>query len=309
MYCFGADIGGTTVKLGLFDAEGKLLEKWEIPSRTENEGAAILPDIAEAILSCMERRGITREDTIGIGMGVPAAVSRDGVVPYTTNLGWGYKEATRELTELTGLPSKAANDANVAALGEMWLGGGRGHRDVLMVTLGTGVGGGIVIDGHILTGAHGAAGEVGHIHANDEIQEHCGCGNRGCLEQFASATGLARLGREALQSSDKPSILRGQEISAKTIFDALKAGDALAEEIVECFADYLGKGIAAMTAVIDPEVVVIGGGVSKAGPILIEYVQRRYRIYAYEAARDTKLVLAELGNDAGICGCARLILD
>lgn len=308
-YCFAADIGGTTVKLGLFDTEGNVLDKWEIKTHTENEGAAILPDTAKAILEKIEERKLNREEIAGIGVGVPGPVSIDGIVPHTANLGWGYKEVTRELSERTGLFSKAGNDANVAALGEMWMGGAKGHKDVLLLTLGTGVGGGIIVDGKSLTGAHGAGGEIGHIHVEDHIEEHCGCGNQGCLEQFASATGIARLARAALAESDEPSLLREGEATAKAVFDALKEGDALAKRIVERFAKYLGTGIAVMTSVLDPEVIVIGGGVSKAGEILLDYIRRYYKPCAYKSAKDTEFVLAKLGNDAGIYGCAKLVLD
>lgn len=308
-YCFGADIGGTTVKLGLFDTEGNVLDKWEIKTHTENEGRAILPDTAAAILAKIEERQLNPEEIAGIGVGVPGPVSIDGVVPHTANLGWGYKEVTRELSERTGLLCKAGNDANVAALGEMWMGGAKGHKDVLLLTLGTGVGGGIIIDGKILTGAHGAGGEVGHIHVEDNMEEHCGCGNQGCLEQFASATGIARLGREELAKSSEPSLLRESEVTAKAVFDALKKGDALAERVVERFGKYLGTAISIMAGVLDPEVIVIGGGVSKAGEILLDYVRKYYKTYVYKSSKDTEFALAQLGNDAGIYGCAKLVLD
>ncbi len=308
-YCFGADIGGTTVKLGLFDTEGNILDKWEIKTHTENEGAAILPDTAAAILAKMEERKLNPGEVAGIGVGVPGPVSIDGIVPHTANLGWGYKEVTKELTERTGLPCKAGNDANVAALGEMWMGGAKGHKDVLLLTLGTGVGGGIIVDGKILTGAHGAGGEIGHIHVEDQIEEHCGCGNQGCLEQFASATGIARLARVALAESDEPSLLRGEEVTAKAVFDALKEGDELAKRVVERFGKYLGTAISVMAGILDPEVIVIGGGVSKAGWILLDYIRKYYKPYAYKSSKETEFALAQLGNDAGIYGCAKLILD
>ena len=307
-YCFGADIGGTTIKLGLFDSDGIVLEKWEIPTRTENEGIAILPDLAKSVRDKIQERGLNIEEIAGVGVDVPGPISEDGIVPHTANLGWGYKEVSRELSEMTGLPCKAGNDANVAALGEMWLGGGKGHKDVLLLTLGTGVGGGIVVDGKILTGAHGAGGEIGRIHVDDEIQECCGCGNIGCLEQFASATGIARLGRQILEESDQPSVMRGQEMSAKLVFDSVKEGDALAVQVAERFGRYLGKAVSVMTAVLDPEIIVIGGGVSKAGPVLLDYVQKYYKPCAFKSAKETPFALAQLGNDAGIYGCAKLIL-
>ena len=308
-YCFGADIGGTTVKLGLFDTEGNVLDKWEIKTHTENEGSAILPDTAATILAKMEERKLNPEEVVGIGVGVPGPVSIDGIVPHTANLGWGYKEVTKELSERTGLPCKAGNDANVAALGEMWMGGAKGHKDVLLLTLGTGVGGGIIVDGKILTGAHGAGGEIGHIHVEDQMEEHCGCGNQGCLEQFASATGIARLARAALAESEEPSILREGDVTAKAVFDALKEGDELAKRIVERFGKYLGTAISVMAGILDPEVIVIGGGVSKAGWILLDYIRKYYKPFAYKSSKETEFALAQLGNDAGIYGCAKLILD
>ena len=189
-YCFGIDVGGTTVKMGLFRTDGTLLDKWEIPTRTENGGEAILPDIAASALGRLEKMGLTKEMVEGIGIDVPGPINEEGVVPHTANLGWGYKEVTRELEELTGLKCRAGNDANVAALGEMWKGAAAGHRSGVMVTLGTGVGGGIIIGGKIVTGANGAGGEIGHIHVGDHIPGVCGCGNHGCLEQVASANGI-----------------------------------------------------------------------------------------------------------------------
>lgn len=308
-YCFGVDIGGTTVKMGIFELEGKILDKWEIPTRTENKGENILPDIAKAIEEKIQSMNLKREDIQGIGMGVPAPVTEDGVVKNTANLGWGYKEVTREMQELTGFPTKAGNDANVAALGEMWLGAGKGHENVVMVTLGTGVGGGIILGGKILTGQNGAGGEIGHICVNYEETESCGCGKQGCLEQYASATGITRLAKRRLAKNEDASLLRTQEISSKTVFDALKEGDAVAEEIVEEFGAYLGHAMANVAVIVDPAVIVIGGGVSKAGEILLGYVEKNFQEKAFFADKDTKFVLAQLGNDAGICGAAKLIID
>lgn len=307
-YCFGVDIGGTTVKIGLFTAEGELLEKWEIKTRTENHGEAILPDVAESLQNKMQEKNIRKSEVDGIGIGIPAPVMEDGVVQKTANLGWGYKEVTREMKELTGLPVAAGNDANMAALGEMWLGAGKGQKNMIMVTLGTGVGGGIIVNGKPLAGSHGAGGEIGHFCVNEEETETCGCGNTGCLEQYASATGISRLARRRLERDDSPSSLRGSEISAKAVFDALKEGDAVAKEIVEEFGSYLGHALAAIAVITDPSVIVIGGGVSKAGEILLEYVEKYFHEKAFFANQDTRFVLAQLGNDAGICGAAKLIL-
>lgn len=307
-YCVGVDVGGTTVKIGLFKESGELLDKWEIVTRTENGGEAILPDIAASIQEKLAQKQIDKKDVLGIGIGVPGPIDAQGVIPHTANLGWGRKEVTKELSELTGLLCKGGNDANVAALGEMWKGGAEGCRNVIMLTLGTGVGGGIIVDGKIVVGSHGAGGEVGHAHVDENISGYCGCGNKGCLEQVASATGIVKLAKEALEASEEPSMLREGEVSAKAVFDAVKVGDALAIQVAERFGSYLGKTIAVFTAVLDPEAVVIGGGVSKAGPVLIEYIQKYYLKYCYKAARDTRFVLATLGNDAGIYGSAKLVL-
>lgn len=308
-YCFGVDIGGTTVKIGLFRTEGELLDKWEIPSRTENEGEAILPDIAQSVLRKIGEDAYKEETFIGIGVGVPAPVTEDGIVNGSANLGWKYKEVKQELETLTGLSVKVGNDANVAALGEMWQGGGSGEQNMVMVTLGTGVGGGVIVNGKVVTGAHGAGGEIGHICVNYSETQTCGCGNRGCMEQYASATGIVRLAKEKLEASKEPSVLREKEITAKEVFDAVKAGDKLAQEVAVQFGEYLGSGIANLAAVADPAVIVIGGGVSKAGEVLIPYIQKPYREHAFFANKEVEFVLATLGNDAGMCGAAKLIID
>lgn len=308
-YCMGVDVGGTSVKLGLFETEGKLLDKWEIPTRKENHGEQILPDVAASILKKLEERKIQREDVAGIGMGIPAPVDSKGVVQQTANVGWGYKEVTRELSELLdGMRVEAGNDANVAAMGEMWMGAGRGEKNLVMVTLGTGVGGGVIVDGHMIVGHHGAGGEIGHICVNREEEDACGCGLHGCLEQYASATGIAKLARKALSGEHEETVLQG-EPSAKDVFDAVKEGDALATRIADEFGRYLGEALASLAVVVDPAVFVIGGGVSKAGLVLIPFVEKAFREKAFFANKDTKIVLAELGNDAGICGAARLILN
>ncbi len=307
-YVFGVDVGGTTVKMGLFNVDGEVLDKWEIKTRTENGGEAILPDIAASALAKLEEKGIAKDEVAGVGIGIPGPINDEGVVPHTANLGWGYKEVTKELEELTGLPCKGGNDANVAALGEAWKGGAAGYSNVVMVTLGTGVGGGIIIGGKIITGSNGAGGEIGHLHMDDDIPGHCGCGNQGCLEQVASATGITNLANQALAASDKPSLLREGEVSAKTVFDAVKADDELAKEVAERFGKYLGTALANITAIVDPQAIVIGGGVSKAGEILLEYVEKYYQKYCFKSCKNVKFALATLGNDAGIFGSAKLVL-
>ena len=301
-YCFGIDIGGTTVKMGLFQEDGELLDKWEIKTRTENQGEAILPDIAQAVKAKMAEKKLVKEQIIGLGMGLPAPVNEDGIVQNTANLGWGYKEVTRELEELLdGMKVIPGNDANVAALGEMWKGGGKGHKNVIMVTLGTGVGGGIIVDGKCLVGAHGAGGEIGHLCVNYQETETCGCGKKGCLEQYASATGITRLANMRLAKDEKPSTLRNvAEMSAKEVFDAVKAGDEVAIEIATEFGNYLGHALANLAAACDPAVIVIGGGVSKAGEVLLDYIKGPFKEMAFFADKDTEFALAELANDAGI---------
>lgn len=308
-YCFGVDIGGTTVKMGLFQEDGSILDKWEITTDTSEEGKAILPDIAASVESRIREHKLDKTEIVGIGAGVPAPVTSEGVVNGSANLGWTYKEVKRELEKLTGLKASVANDANVAALGEMWKGGGAGEKNMVMVTLGTGVGGGVIVDGRILTGANGAGGEIGHLCVNYEETDCCGCGNRGCLEQYASATGIVRLAKQKLGRETRPTILKKEDVTAKDVFDAVKAGDEVAKEIAVTFGKYLGYGLANLAVVADPAVFVIGGGVSRAGEVLIPYIREPYMERAFFADRNVKFVLAELGNDAGICGAARLILD
>ena len=309
-YCFGVDVGGTTVKLGFFDEEGNLLEKWEIPTRTEDHGKNILPDVAASILDKMKEREVSREEIAGVGIGAPGPIDAKGTVYVAVNLGWGTFSLKNELQSLLNLPVEAGNDANVAALGEMWKGGGQGYSNVVAVTLGTGVGGGIIVDGKILSGATGAGGEIGHIHVMDDETEACNCGNCGCLEQYTSATGIVRLAKRRLAEDDKPSVLRESgNISAKTVFDAVKDGDELAIEVAERFGKILGKTLAGFAAVVNPEIFVIGGGVSKAGPVLLDYIQKNYTLYAFSGSRGALFALATLGNDAGIYGAAKLVLD
>lgn len=307
-YVFGVDLGGTTVKLGFFQVDGTVLDKWEIPTRKENSGSQILPDIAKSINDYLANKGIDKSDVAGVGIGVPGPVDDEGVIYKAANLGWGVFSVKDTLESLVGMPVKAGNDANVAALGEMWKGGGEGHKSLVAVTLGTGVGGGIIINEKILTGATGAAGEIGHIHIEDSETEKCGCGNKGCLEQYASATGISRLAKKKLASSDKDSVLRNSDMSAKAVFDAVKEKDALAIEVAEEFGNYLGKGLAAIAAVVNPEIFVIGGGVSKAGEILFDYIRPSYKEFVFHGSRDIEFALAKLGNDAGIYGSARMII-
>lgn len=308
-YCFGIDVGGTTIKCGLFQTDGILLDKWEIPTRTEEQGVNILPDAAKAILEKCQEKGISTEDVAGVGIGVPGPVNQKGEVPCAVNLYWGYKDVAGDMEKFTGMKAKAANDANVAAYGEAWMGAAKGSDNVIMATLGTGVGGGIIVDGKIVTGAHGAGGEIGHANVDHHETEVCNCGGQGCLEQMASATGLKRLAKKRLAKDDKDSVLRQGDLSAKAVFDAYKAGDDLAAEVVNEFSEYLGSALSVYASVVDPEVIVLGGGVSKAGQVLVDAVERYYKKYAFSSCKETPIVLAVLGNDAGIYGAARLVLE
>ena len=308
--CFGVDIGGTTVKMGLFTVDGKVTHKWEIPTRKEENGKYILEDIAKSVKERMQRDTLTLEDIAGLGIGVPGPVKEDGTVLKCANLGWGVFNVADTVRELTGIENvKVGNDANVAALGEMWQGGGKGYNNLVMVTLGTGVGGGVILGGKILTGSNGAGGEIGHIRVNYEEKDVCGCGKTGCLEQYASATGVVRLAKKALEKKEKKTTLVADDLSAKDVFDAAKAGDELAMDIVEKFGFYLGMALAHISQVIDPEVFVIGGGVARAGQIIIDEVSKNYEENVMFALKNKVFKMAELGNDAGIYGSARMVLD
>lgn len=310
-YIFGIDLGGTTVKLGLFRQDGSLLDKWEIPTRTEDSGAHILPDIAASMDEALARHQIRPDEILGAGLGVPGAVLDERFVKPCVNLnGWGGFDVAERFSALCGCPVKVANDANAAALGEMWLGGGKGSSNMVLVTLGTGVGGGVIVEGRLLTGIHGAGGEIGHIKVDPAETSPCGCGKCGCLEQYVSATGIVNQARRLLAESDTPSALRQMEnFTAKDVMDLAKAGDAAAEQVAQSFGEILGRALSIVSCVCDPEVFVLGGGVSKAGEYLIDLIRPAFIRYAFPAAEATRFGLAMLGNDAGICGAAKLILD
>ena len=307
-YAFGADIGGTTIKLGLFETLGNLIEVWEIPTRIEENGKYILIDIAESIEEKLEEKKISKLDVEGIGIGVPGPVGRDGNVLKCVNLGWGVFNVAQTFSKMTGYKVKVGNDANMAALGEMWQGGGKGYSDIVMVTLGTGVGGGVIIGGKILTGINGAAGEIGHIPMKDDEEFACGCGNKGCLEQYASA--IVTITKRYLDAHpEAETTLRDMEkITSKEIFDEAKEGDKVSILMVNEVGRMLGKALAAVACVINPEAFVIGGGMSKAGDILIDAIKKYYTKYAFHASRETVFKMAELSNSAGIYGAVRLVL-
>ena len=307
-YCFGVDLGGTATKMGLFQEDGTLVDKWEIPTRRRQKVDVVLPDIASALQAKAEEWKIEKDDIIGIGFGVPASVDKDGYVKKADNMGWADKQVRVELENLTGWKVKVGNDANVAALGEMWKGGGVGYDNLVMITLGTGVGCGIILNGQILTGAHGGSGELGHMFVEHDETIPCDCGKTGCLEQYASATGIVRLTKRYLEKHDEETVLNIETVTAKDVFDAVKAGDAVALKIAEQFGAYLGHALSRVAVILDPDVFVIGGGVSKAGDILLEYIQKYYVEKVFWPAKDTKFTLSKLGNDAGIYGAVKMIL-
>ena len=307
---FGVDLGGTTVKLAYFDETGTMLHKWEIPTNTAEDGKYILPDIAAAILKYMEENNISREDILGVGIGVPGAVNNKGIVAGCDNLGWGHFSVKDALEPLLGMRVVAGNDATVAALGECWKGGGQGYQSMVLVTLGTGVGGGIILGGKPIHGSTGAAGEIGHMVLNRNETAKCGCGKSGCVEQYCSATGIASLTRLALAESDAPSPLRSVErIMAKDVFDAANNGDKLAQDVLEQVYAYMGEFVANICCVVNPEVVVFGGGVSRAGQPLLDGVKRHFAKWGYHACQDTEFRLATLGNDAGAYGAFKLVAE
>ena len=309
-YGFGVDLGGTTVKIAYFDETGKMLSGWEIPTVTANGGSQILPDIAASIRDYRAKHQIADADLLGIGIGVPGPVNSKGIVNRCVNLGWGVFDINQELSALTGLPVKAGNDANVAALGEFWKGGGQDYDNMVFVTLGTGVGGGIVIEGQLLHGAHGSGAEIGHIVLNRDETAVCGCGKRGCVEQYCSASGIVRMAKLAIEESEEDSVLRGREkFTCKDVFDAGRDGDKLALAVLDQFYAYMGEFLANVCNVVNPEVVVLGGGVSKAGTVLLDGLRPYFHKYVFHAASHVDFALATLGNDAGACGAFKLALD
>lgn len=307
-YVIGADIGGQSVKLGLLDTSGNIIQTDSIKTIG---GMGILSDINSAVDFILKDCGIDASDVKGIGFGIPGPVIGGQNVGVCVNIpDFDNFNLTEEFSKLSPLPVIATNDANAAALGEMWVGGGVGYKNMIFVTLGTGVGAGIIIDGRLINGAHGCAGELGHIKLNPDEPEVCGCGGRGCTEQYSAANGIVRTARRIMAQSDAPSVLRiNENLTPKHIFDAAKDGDGTALETVEVFADCLGRALAAGACVCDPEIIVLGGGISKSGEFMLDFVKKAYKKYAYLETCKTEFALAKLGNDAGIYGAAKLALD
>jgi glucokinase len=312
----GIDLGGTSVKLAILTTAGDIQEKWSIKTNILDEGSHIVPDIIESIKHRFETHGLTKDDFLGIGMGSPGVIDTEaGTVIGAYNLNWKTLQLVKKQfeTEL-GLPFFIDNDANVAALGEQWVGAGENNPDVVFMTLGTGVGGGVIAAGNLIRGVKGAGGELGHITVDFEAPFACTCGKKGCLETVASATGIVNLTRRyaeeyAGDAKLKQMIDDGQEVTAKDVFDLAKEGDDLALIVYRHFSDYLGVACANIAAVLNPAYIVLGGGVSAAGEFLLEGVRKVFAENSFPQIKEsTQLVLATLGNDAGVLGAASLVL-
>ncbi|PRX77776.1 glucokinase [Bacillus sp. V-88] len=311
----GVDLGGTTTKIAFLSKYGELLHKWEIPTDKSENGKNIIVNIAKAIDQKLEELDQSRDKLVGIGMGAPGPVdTAKGIIYEAVNLGWENNTPLKDLLEVeTGLHAVIDNDANCAALGEMWKGAGDGAKDIVCVTLGTGVGGGVITNGDIVHGVKGAGGEIGHITVVPEGGYQCNCGKTGCLETVASATGVVRLANEKLDATEQESTLRALRdshgsISAKDIFDAARNQDGLALAVIDQLAFYLGLSLANLGNGLNPEKIVIGGGVSKAGDILLQPVVKFFKQFSFPTVRtSTHLSIATLGNDAGVIGAAWLV--
>ena len=308
MTCIGIDLGGTAVKIGSFSEDGALFGRAEFPTLAGSGRAALLSDIAAHVRALTEEQNISLSDC-KVGIGVPGPVEEDGYTGAIPNLGFHDCYVGRELSALLGIPVRVLNDANAAALGEYWTGAGRGCRSMICVTLGTGVGGGIILNGEAVGGAHGLGGEIGHMFVNPEETELCSCGAAGCLDQVASASGVVRYAKKFLASGSATaanSVLASlPHLTAKDVCDAAKAGDALAEETLRYCMSFLGKALCTVGYTVDPELVVIGGGLSKAGPYLLDVIYDAYKDLPKLTEKRMTFRLAELGNDAGMTGAAR----
>lgn len=305
----GVDLGGTTIKMAFISQDGEILHSWEIPTNKSEKGIHIPASIAKSIDEKLTEVKQTKDRLIGIGIGAPGPVNKeDGSLEVAVNLGWENFPLQKILERETSLPVTVENDANVAALGEMWKGAGNRAKNLLCVTLGTGVGGGIIVNGEIVHGANGAGGEIGHITSVPVGGAPCNCGKKGCLETVASATGIVRLALEEFSSSVENSRLREvEEITAKLVFDAAKAGDPLAQRVLEQVIFHLGLALANLANGLNPEKIVIGGGVSKAGDALLQPLKSAFIPFAFpRVAQGVEIALATLGNQAGVIGAAWL---
>jgi len=307
----GVDLGGTTIKTGICDENGALLRTYEGPTGLEHGAEAVLERIAEYVRTLVRESGFEWDQVAGIGAGIAGFMDIPaGFVKLSPNLGWRNVPVKTILEQKLGKTVKIDNDANVAALGEAWSGAGAGIPNVVCYTLGTGVGGGIIINGRIYQGFSGMAGELGHMAVVADLEAiGCGCGKTGCLETVSSATGIIRMAKDAVERGDQTSLASVAEITAKDVFDAAKAGDGVAMRIIQRAAYYLGKSMALVAVVVNPQRFIVGGGVSRAGDILFDAIRENFRKFAPESAQDgVDIVPAKLGNDAGVVGAAGLNL-
>ncbi|WP_074415651.1 ROK family glucokinase [Streptococcus suis] len=312
----GIDLGGTSVKLAILTTEGEIQEKLSIKTNILDDGSHIVPDIIDSIKQRFETHGLTKDDFLGIGMGSPGVVdSEAGTVIGAYNLNWKTLQLVKEQFESAlGLPFFIDNDANVAALGEQWVGAGNNNPNVVFMTLGTGVGGGVIAVGNLIRGVKGAGGELGHITVDFDEPFACTCGKKGCLETVASATGIVNLSRRyadqyAGDAKLKQMIDDGQDVTAKDVFDLAKEGDDLALIVYRHFSEYLGVACANIAAVLNPAYIVLGGGVSAAGEFLLDGVRKVFAENSFPQIKEsTQIVLATRGNDAGVLGAASLVL-
>jgi glucokinase len=313
----GIDLGGTSTKLSLVKSTGEIVDKWNIPTDTSEAGSKIIPNIIQSLKQKISELNVANSDIIGIGMGAPGAINRnEGTVSGAYNLNWVEVQPVQSVFEASfGVPFFIDNDANVAALGEKWRGSGNNLKNVVFITLGTGVGGGVIITNQLLTGNHGCAGEIGHIHVSDNPIFQCTCGNQGCLESVASATGMIHLSKYLAQEHEgssklKQTILEKDEITVKEVFDAAKVKDTLGLVILENFGNYIGLACSHIANILDPDKIIVGGGIAAAGSILLSEIFETYHKYTFPKARDKELLtLARLGNDAGILGAAYLVMS
>lgn len=312
----GIDLGGTSIKFAILTPEGEVQDKWSIATNILDEGSHIVPDIIASIKHRLELLDLATTDILGIGMGSPGAINREaGTVVGAYNLNWKTTQPIKEQVESAlGIPFFIDNDANVAALGEKWKGAGENDPDVVFVTLGTGVGGGVVAGGNLIHGAGGAGGEIGHMVVDFDQPIMCTCGKPGCLETVTSATGIVNLARRYAETyvgdaKLKSLIDNGDDISAKVIFDLAKEGDALGLIVYENFSRYLGIACANIACLLNPSAIVIGGGVSAAGDFLLDGLKEVFEANVFpQIVGSTQIKLAQLGNDAGIIGAASLVL-
>ncbi|WP_019533308.1 ROK family glucokinase [Paenibacillus ginsengihumi] len=307
----GVDLGGTTIKVGLCDHQGKLLNTYEGPTGTEHGSDVVLDNIAQYVRKLVDDSPYEWEQVAGIGAGFAGFMNiPEGIVKLAPNLGWRNVPVKQILEAKLGKTVKIDNDANIAALGEAWSGAGAGIANCVCYTLGTGVGGGIIINGRIYQGYNGTAGELGHMNVIPDLESiDCGCGKRGCLETVSSATGIIRMAKEAVERGEHTSLALVPNITAKDVFDAAKTGDEVALRIVNRAAMYIGKSMALISVILNPQRFIVGGGVSKAGDILFDAIRKHYHACAQETAREgVDIVPAVLGNDAGIVGAAGLNL-